>query len=69
MEITRKIIIFIIFLLFKGSCFKSESYVAGCDMEQSWVLKAVDGQIYRPGLFDVRCCWELDSVMGIVSAL
>ena len=40
-EMTRTIIIFIIPLMFKGSCFSSEGYVACCDVEHSWVLKAV----------------------------
>ena len=43
LEITRTIIIFIISLMFKGSCFSSEGYIARWEMEQSWGLKAVTG--------------------------
>jgi len=39
--ITRAIIFCIISLMFKGSCFSSEGYVACSEMEQTWVIKDV----------------------------
>ena len=62
METTKAIIIFVDSLMFKGSCFSNERYVARCDMEQSWGLKAVTGlniqawRIWCSVLLGIRQC-------------